>query len=110
MTGVRIALSAITAVGGIASTVTGGIMANVPGISGDTPVNLTLALVAGGIGTTAVVAWKVSRAWSKMETDIALLTTEVASLKKSRSAEISAKLRAYEAQLEAEATNHTPRT
>lgn len=68
MTGIKVALSCIGMVASSAASITGGIMANVPAISGDTPVNLTFALIAAGITTTAVLAWKVSRAWSQMET------------------------------------------
>ena len=87
MTGAQIALSAITAVGGSASVVTGGIVATT-GIGGDTPVNLTLALVAGGITAVAVAAWKVSRAWSMMESKVAVLEAEVNTLKRGRAAEL----------------------
>lgn len=67
MTSFKIALAAVGVVGGVTSTVTGTIVANVPAIGSDTPINLTLALVGGGIAGTAVAAWKVSRAWSAME-------------------------------------------
>lgn len=77
MTGVKIALSAIGALGGVATTITGGIVAVVPGISGETPINLTLAFVAGGIGTTAVIAWKVSRAWSQLENRLNLIESRL---------------------------------
>lgn len=103
MTGIKVAVSTVGMVLGSATSITGAIMANVPAIGGDTPVNLTLALVAGGLMTTAALAWKVSRSWYMMEAKVLALETEVASLRKSRSAGIAAKLRAYEAQLEAEA-------
>ena len=85
MTGLKIALSAVGAVGGVASTVTGFIFANTPiaavtpdgALSGNTPVQLTLALVAAGVGATAVAAWKVSRAWSQMETRMARLEEQI---------------------------------
>lgn len=87
MTGLKIALSAVGAVGGVASTVTGFIFANTPvaavapdALSGNTPVQLTLALVAAGVGATAVAAWKVSRAWSQMETRMARLEERLAQL------------------------------
>ena len=82
MTGAKIAFSAIGAVGGVSSTITGGILANVPGLSGDTPVNLTLALVGGGIAGTAIAAWKVSRAWSQIESKLARVEERLTSLER----------------------------
>lgn len=102
MTGIKVALYSVGMLVGGATSITGAIMANVPAIGGDTPVNLTLALVAGGLMATAALAWKVSRAWYMMEAKVLTLETEVAGLRKSRSAGIAAKLKAYEAQLEAE--------
>lgn len=67
MTGLKIALYSVGIVGGSAGSLTGIILAQVPAISPETPLNLTFALVAGGLATTATLAWKVSRAWSKME-------------------------------------------
>lgn len=96
MTGIKISLAAVSAVGGVSSTVTGGILAVTPGIGSDTPVNLTLALVAGGIGGTALAAWKVSRAWYAMESEVRVLRTEVDTLKKGRAAELREKLRELE--------------
>lgn len=95
MTGIKIALGAIGAVGGISSTITGAIVANTPSIAPDTPINLTLALVGGGVAATAIAAWKVSRAWSQMESKVAILEAEVASLKKSRSAALLEKLHSH---------------
>jgi hypothetical protein len=82
MTGIKISFYALGAVGGVAS----------PAISGDSTVNLTLALVAGGIGGTAVAAWKVARAWYAMEAEVKILRAEVDSLKKSRAAALREKL------------------
>lgn len=96
MTGVKIALAAIGAVGGISSTITGSIVANTPALSGGTPVNLTLALVGGGIAGTAIAAWKVSRAWSQMESKVAVLESKISSLERSRSATIHEKLKKLE--------------
>lgn len=96
MTGIKISLAAVGAVGGVSSTITGGILAQQPGISGNTPVNLTLALVAGGIGATAVAAWKVSRAWYAMEAEVKVLRAEVDTLKKGRAAELREKLKELE--------------
>lgn len=98
MTGIKIALSALAAVGGVSSTVTGFIFAKVPlaqvggALSSDTPVQLTLALVAGGITATAVAAWKVSRAWAQMENRLAAIETDLASLKRGRAAQLREKL------------------
>lgn len=96
----KIALSVLGAIGGISSTVTGFIFANVPSaasapvaaISSDTPVQLTLALVGGGITATAIAAWKVSRAWAQMEARMAIIETDLASLKRGRAAELREKL------------------
>lgn len=82
MTGIKVALSCVGIVTGGASALTGTIFANVPGISPETPVNLTFALVLGGIATTATLAWKVSRAWSKMETKVEGLQLEIKHLRK----------------------------
>ncbi len=96
MTGAKIAFAAVTGIGGVASTITGGIVANVPAISNDTPVSLTLGLVFVGMSFIATAAWKISRAWAKMESKMVLLETEVASLRKSRSAAFRERLRALE--------------
>ena len=81
MTGIKVAFSAVGIVLGSATSITGVIMANVPALGSDTPVNLTLALVAGGIMATAIAAWKVSRAWYKMEAKVSVLEAELAALK-----------------------------
>ena len=96
MTGIKVGLAAIGTVGGISSAVTGGIVANTPSLSNETPVSLTLGLVFLGIAATASAAWKVSRAWSKIENKIAVLETEVASLRKSRAAAFREKLEQME--------------
>lgn len=102
MTGIKIALSAISIVGGVSSTVTGFIFANSPiatqsgALSSDTPVQLTLALVAGGITATAVAAWKVSRAWAQMENRLAVMEADISSLKRGRAAELRKKLEELE--------------
>lgn len=97
MTGIKIALSALGAIGGISSTVTGFIFAKVPlaqsgALSSETPVQLTLALVAGGITATAVAAWKVSRAWAQVEARMATMEADIASLKRGRAAQLREKL------------------
>lgn len=69
---------------GGASSLTGTILANVPGIGADTPINLTLALTAGGLGLTATLAWKVSRAWSKIENTLARVEERLSALEKTK--------------------------
>lgn len=81
MTGIKVAFASVSMIVGSATSITGAIMANVPAIAGDTPVNLTLALVAGGLMATAVAAWKVSRAWYSMEAKVTALEIELAALK-----------------------------
>ena len=83
MTGIKVALYSIGILSGSASALTGTIFANVPGLGPDTPINLTFALVSGGLITTATLAWKVSRAWSKMESQMQSLQDRLKHLEKS---------------------------
>lgn len=72
MTGVKIALGAVGIITGGSTTLTGLIIAqSAPApISADSHVNVTLALVGSGLATVAVLSWKVSRAWSKIESQL----------------------------------------
>jgi len=96
MTGLKLVFLAAGAIGGIASTITGGIVATTQtggaAISSDTPVALTFGLVASGVVGTAVAAWKASRVWAGMEADLKTLREKVESLERSRAAELREKL------------------
>jgi hypothetical protein len=108
MTGLKVALSVAGMAVGSGVSVTGVIFANIPPISSETPVNVTLAIVVSCLIGTGALAWKVSRAWYTMEAKVTSLETEVTSLKRSRSAAIAAKLKAYEEQLHREELNNPP--
>jgi hypothetical protein len=85
MTGVKIALCSLGMVTGGSFALTGGILsqfAQIPSVGPETPVNLTIVLIAGGLTTTATLAWKVSRAWSKMETKVEALELQIKHLQK----------------------------
>ena len=82
MTGIKIALCSTGIISGGSLALTGGVLSQLQPIGPDTPVNLTIVLIAGGLTTTATLAWKVSRAWSKMETKVEALQIEIKHLRK----------------------------
>lgn len=87
MTGIKVALSAVGILGGGSSAITGIIVAQAPALTPDTQVNVTLALVGTGLATVAVLSWKVSRAWSKLENTISRLDERIAAVERNREEE-----------------------
>lgn len=83
----KIALALFSLIGGIASAITGTIIANIPGfytlstagsaLSNETPVSITLGLVFAGVGGVAIAAWKLSRAWANLENKIISLEYKI---------------------------------
>ena len=82
MTGIKVALYTGGLIVSSSGTLTGLIMAQMPTISKDTPVAMTLGLVTAGLIAAIVLAWKVSRAWYTMESNITRLTERIAAMER----------------------------
>ncbi len=77
MTGLRIAFGAGVIILGGSSAITGVMTATVPGLSSETPVTMTLAMVGGGVMSASIFAWRISRAWSSIENRLARLEEKI---------------------------------
>lgn len=80
MTTVKIVVSLLGVLSGTATSITAGIASSIPQLSNDTPIGLTFGLILGGLVFTAVSAWNVATAWSKMQAKVQSLEDRVKKL------------------------------